>query len=332
MTSDTQRSELLPCPFCSAEIPHTESWARSFQPPKLYHEYRHPSNDCVALHGQMWQFTDDAEPRQAFIAAWNRRTPPKVGSGELDAAEAARISDAVLSWMVKYDLLDASNEYRAEDVVEVLNDLAPALAAPVDHPEVVGVKIKPLEWVKHPAVEAWRAETLVGLYQVWAVKGISWELSARESTGGKAETVEAAKAAAQQDFETRIRSALTAASLPERVADDSYPDPSDLVAVNKALREQVSELCAALQPSDSPALEAGVATHRHVKSGHLVRVIGVGKMQSGNWYETGIGFRAVDMRPVVIYEHDGNLWARPVEEFNDGRFAALAATAKEEGK
>ena len=39
--------------------------------------------------------------------------------------EAARIGDAVLSWLVKYDLADAGNEYRAEDVVAILNDLAP---------------------------------------------------------------------------------------------------------------------------------------------------------------------------------------------------------------
>jgi hypothetical protein len=40
--------------------------------------------------------------------------------------EAARIGDAVLSWLVKFDLADAGEEYRAEDVVELLNDLTPA--------------------------------------------------------------------------------------------------------------------------------------------------------------------------------------------------------------
>jgi hypothetical protein len=39
--------------------------------------------------------------------------------------EAARIGDAVLSWLVKFDLADAGNEYRAEDVVNILNELAP---------------------------------------------------------------------------------------------------------------------------------------------------------------------------------------------------------------
>ncbi|OJU66204.1 MAG: hypothetical protein BGO05_10175 [Rhizobiales bacterium 63-7] len=43
------------------------------------------------------------------------------------------IADAVLSWMVKHDLLDAGNEYHASDVLAVLDDLAPA--RPVGVPE-----------------------------------------------------------------------------------------------------------------------------------------------------------------------------------------------------
>jgi hypothetical protein len=41
----------------------------------------------------------------------------------------AEIADAVLSWMVKFDLLDAGNEYRASDVLAVLDDLAPSARA-----------------------------------------------------------------------------------------------------------------------------------------------------------------------------------------------------------
>lgn len=38
---------------------------------------------------------------------------------------AVEIADAVLSWMVKYDLIDADLEYRDDDIIEVLNDLRP---------------------------------------------------------------------------------------------------------------------------------------------------------------------------------------------------------------
>lgn len=41
------------------------------------------------------------------------------------AIEAAKIGDAVLSWLVEHDLLDAGNEYSAADVIEALNDIAP---------------------------------------------------------------------------------------------------------------------------------------------------------------------------------------------------------------
>ncbi|MCO5156614.1 MAG: hypothetical protein M9945_07630 [Aquamicrobium sp.] len=40
--------------------------------------------------------------------------------------EAGRIGDAVLDWMVKFDLLDAGNEYYVSDVLAVLNDLTPS--------------------------------------------------------------------------------------------------------------------------------------------------------------------------------------------------------------
>lgn len=46
--------------------------------------------------------------------------------------EAMRIGDAVLDWMVKFDLLDAGNEYYVSDVLAVLNDLTPS-TRPSEH-------------------------------------------------------------------------------------------------------------------------------------------------------------------------------------------------------
>jgi len=63
---------LLPCPFCGARILHVESWARSFDPPRLYHEYHHPAAVCV-LSKLLESFSDDDKPRQAWIEMWNRR-------------------------------------------------------------------------------------------------------------------------------------------------------------------------------------------------------------------------------------------------------------------
>lgn len=48
-----------------------------------------------------------------------------LGSAE-GQQEAVRIGDAVLDWMVKFDLLDAGNEYYVSDVLAVLNDLTPS--------------------------------------------------------------------------------------------------------------------------------------------------------------------------------------------------------------
>lgn len=50
--------------------------------------------------------------------------------------------------------------------------------------------------------------------------------------------------------------ALASLSLPppgEGETDDTYPDPSDLASVNKALREQISELCATVEALSTPA-------------------------------------------------------------------------------
>ncbi|MER9685885.1 Lar family restriction alleviation protein [Mesorhizobium sp. M0139] len=75
MTSDTQ---LLPCPHCGGEA--------------LGHGHSYPPEQgdvqCYDCGGAMIAATEDEA-----IAAWNRRAPPKVGSGELDAAGLAQMVD-----------------------------------------------------------------------------------------------------------------------------------------------------------------------------------------------------------------------------------------------
>lgn len=166
------------------------------------------------------------------VVAQALATPPKVGSGELDAAAKAVLE----SWDSRMhgereELREyANNKYWAPRASLVdssaIAQLRAALAAPVDHPEVVGVKIKPLGWSSEPPYSV--ARPFTGLHYatevIWPENGKSFDyvmLSGPTVGSKRFASLSDAKADAQLDFETRIRSALL--------------------------------------PSDSPALEAGVA-------------------------------------------------------------------------
>jgi hypothetical protein len=69
--SDERLRELEFCPFCSGEVTHVESWAKSFKPPILYIEYHH---DCAMFPHRVWSFPASSELNSAFVAAWNRRS------------------------------------------------------------------------------------------------------------------------------------------------------------------------------------------------------------------------------------------------------------------
>jgi hypothetical protein len=75
-----------------------------------------------------------------------------------------------------------------------------------------------------------------------------------------------------------------------------------------------------------PAATLNAARWRHKKRGSTYIEIGRGKLQSND--PTGLG----DMQPMVVYrsEADGSLWVRPEDEFDDGRFEALAVTRPQE--
>lgn len=63
----------------------------------------------------------------------------------------------------------------------------------------------------------------------------------------------------------------------------------------------------------------------HKKSGHIVRVLGLGKLQTAKPCIGGLK----DMEVMVAYEHEGNLWIRSLAEFSDGRFEEVSNGAKE---
>jgi hypothetical protein len=66
--------QLKPCPFCGSPIDHVESLAKSFDPPRLYHEWHHRDDNCW-LTDKIVAISNDKEENQIRVMArWNQRT------------------------------------------------------------------------------------------------------------------------------------------------------------------------------------------------------------------------------------------------------------------
>lgn len=96
---------------------------------------------------------------------------------------------------------DRTSRAYAEETIRALPAVTPA------------VKVKPLEWVAHPSAPIWRCDTPLGPYKVFALEPYpSWDFDsatdAKDKISKRSNTPQAAKAAAQADYEARILSAL----------------------------------------------------------------------------------------------------------------------------
>lgn len=70
---------------------------------------------------------------------------------------------------------------------------------------------------------------------------------------------------------------------------------------------------------EHPPKRAPVATHRHLKTGHIVTELYRGFAQVSK-------YPINEMSPVVIYEHNDKYWVRNAIEFDDGRFEKITDT------
>lgn len=117
--------------------------------------------------------------------------------------------DGRLAALVAGDMGYASTDILLEPLV--MEAIGPSLRA--GSPSTSGVGVRPLQWTKSADGDLSRAETIIDTYRVWTHFEADgrWFWSLSGVTDGHAKDEAEAKAAAQADYEARIRSALSAA-------------------------------------------------------------------------------------------------------------------------
>ena len=73
-TEPLVEQRLKSCPFCGVGIKRIESWAKAFQPNRLFHEYHHiPESECFMRKSVVWSGEAGGDDEAQFVAAWNAR-------------------------------------------------------------------------------------------------------------------------------------------------------------------------------------------------------------------------------------------------------------------
>jgi hypothetical protein len=144
---------------------------------------------------------------------------PALAPSTSAATRGANLRQAAQNALTFYDGLNRDHE---DGEARILDELQAALKASVEaalpHPapavESARVKVKPLEWVKEPVPPCgeWLARSQVGLYCIpLGHAGYPVRFRDREIVG-EYHTLDEAKAAAEADYESRIRASLDLAT------------------------------------------------------------------------------------------------------------------------
>ena len=122
---------LKACPFCGGELRYVESWALSFSPNKLYHEYHHPENDCV-LKKSRQSFQEDGDgKRREWIEDWNTRAADPRGDDAWKRA-ASDWEFAAHDWQLAAQMWRAKSDQRDEILKEAVDLIAEQLGRMAD--------------------------------------------------------------------------------------------------------------------------------------------------------------------------------------------------------
>lgn len=248
MTLIDKAEALARCPFCGETLFTKAADSRS----DLL-SVHHPLSDCL-LSGDSWWLV----PK--FTAAWNRRAAlpargvwVKPDRATFDAMCAMRnsINEYIPMPSLESDLLQGP-----ENSVFCAT-VASAVIAEVSRLRgiISGTVVKQLEWHNFDAWTHW-AEGACGTYHVEERNGY-WQVELR--VGGLVHGVtqtddttpadlDAAKAAAQADYEARILSALEPAPAPTDAAQDDDPECTDCGGTG--ITYQTERRCAC-QPTDA---------------------------------------------------------------------------------